>query len=85
MGAFRPHALFVPQESLFQGRTGRCVFVIQEDQTVKLREVRVGATFGNYAIIQSGLQKGELVVANGINKLLEGSKVHVVNTEMYEP
>jgi membrane fusion protein, multidrug efflux system len=79
-GAFRPNALFVPQESVFQGRQGMYVFVIGPDQTVSIRGVQIGAAFENYWIIKSGLEVGEEVVVNGVNKLLEGSKVNILSS-----
>jgi len=82
-GAYRPNALFVPQEALFQGHNGRYVFVIEPDQTVKMREVHIGANFENYTLIQSGLQAGDIVVADGVNKLLEGAQVHIVKMAAY--
>jgi membrane fusion protein (multidrug efflux system) len=83
MGAYRPNALFVPQASLFQGKKSRCVFVIQQDKTVKMREVQTGASFENYTIIKSGVQPGESVVVDGVNKLIDGAKVHVLKTIAY--
>lgn len=76
-GAKRPHAIFVPQESVVQGSKGQLVFVIDKNNTVAARYVEVGEWYGNYWIIKSGLQSGEIVVAEGVNKVQEGSLVQV--------
>ncbi len=78
-GAYRPDAIFVPQESVFQGRKGMYVFVINSDNTVSAREVEAGDWYKNYWIISAGLKAGEVVVAEGINKVQNGAAVHVVS------
>ena len=83
-GAYRPNALIVPQEAVFQGREGRYVFVVAPDQSVKMREVHIGESFEKYWIVTGGLQPGETVVVNGVNKLQEGSKVQVLSTTKYD-
>lgn len=82
-GAHRPNALVVPQSAVFQGRKGMGVFVITKDQTVTMREVQVGTSFETYWIVHEGLQEGDVIVAEGVNKLLEGSSVHVLSTTAY--
>ncbi|NGX53731.1 MAG: Multidrug resistance protein MdtE [Chlamydiae bacterium] len=78
-GAYRPDAIVVPQESVFQGRKGMYVFVINSDNTVSAREVETGEWYKNYWIINAGLEAGEEVVAEGINKVQNGAAVHVVS------
>lgn len=78
-GAYRPDAIFVPQESVFQGEKGFFVFVIDEDDTVSAREVQVGEWYKNYWIIHEGLQGGDVVVVEGTNKVQNGSAVKVIS------
>lgn len=81
-GAYRPNAIIVPQESVFQGRTGRYVFVIKDGKAA-IREVQVGAAFETYWIIKHGLNPGDIIVASGVNKVVDGAPVHVVSTSTY--
>lgn len=76
-GAQRPNAIFVPQQSVFQGRNGMYVFVIDTENKVSSRLVQTGNWFENYWIITQGLQPGEVVVADGINKIHEGDHVDI--------
>lgn len=76
-GAMRPNALIVPQASVSQGRKGMFVFVIKEDHTVTRREVQVGEWYQNYWIIEQGLNPGDIVVVDGVNKIEEGSLVKI--------
>jgi membrane fusion protein, multidrug efflux system len=84
-GAYRPNAFFVPQESVFQGQKGTYVFVINKDGTVSARNVEVGEWYENFWIIKQGLSKGEMVVANGINKVSEGSHVKIISISTPPP
>jgi multidrug efflux system membrane fusion protein len=53
------------------------VYVVQPDRTVARRPVIVGTTQGDVAAIEKGLQPGETVVTDGLDKLRPGSKVAV--------
>lgn len=80
LGASRPHAIFVPQKSVFQGQSGMYVFVIDAQNQVKLRNVVAGAWYDSYWVIKDGLKEGDLVVVDGINKVTEGAYVQVTST-----
>lgn len=80
-GAQRPNALFVPQKSVFQGSKGMFVFVINSQNKVSARSVQVGEWYKDYWIITQGLQSGDLVIADGVNKVKEGSSVKVLSVE----
>ncbi len=82
-GAYRPDAIIVPQESVFQGRKGMYVFVINSDNTVSAREVGAGEWYKNYWIINAGLEAGEEVVAEGTNKLQNGDAVRVISRSKF--
>ena len=55
--------------------TGPFVYVVQDDNTVAVRPIKVGMTEGNDISVDDGLQPGEKVVVDGAEKLTEGSKV----------
>jgi membrane fusion protein (multidrug efflux system) len=80
-GAVRPNAIFVPQESVFQGQSGMYVFVLSKDSKVSLRAVVPGEWYKNYWIIKEGLSSGDVVIVQGTNKLVEGSSVHVTSMQ----
>lgn len=83
-GAQRPNAIFVPQESVFQGSKGKYVFLIDANNKVTSQEVQVGDWFKNYWIITEGLRSGDTVVMEGINKIRDGATVDVQSTKKYE-
>jgi len=67
----------VPDAAIQRTSQNTFVYVVQPDQTVTVRQVTVGTTEGNEASIDTGLSPGDVVVANGVDKLQEGSKVDV--------
>lgn len=79
-GAYRPNAIYVPQESVFQGNKGNYVFVINADNTITTREVQLGDWYENYWIINEGLKPGERVVFEGTNKVQNGSTVEILKS-----
>ena len=72
-----PKAVIVQASAIQRSPQGAFVFVVKPDQTVSVRDVKVGATQGEIASIRSGLQPGEIVVTDGVDKLQAGSKVRV--------
>ncbi len=57
--------------------TGTFVYLVQDDNTVTVRQVKVGMTQGNDVSVDDGLAPGESVVVDGAEKLTEGMKVDV--------
>ena len=84
-GALRPNAIFVPQSSVFQGQNGMYVFVIDAENRVHLRSVDAGAWYDKYWVINEGLNPGEVVVAEGTNKVSDGVLVEVQSIETVPP
>lgn len=73
----RYDAVVAPTAAIQRGPESNFVYVVQDDSTVKLRNVTVGQSEGNKTIIQQGLAPDEIVVTDGIDKLTDGAKVAV--------
>lgn len=71
-------AVLVPQSAVIQLQGGYQVAVVGPDDRVAIRNVAVGATLGADWIITRGLQAGERVVAQGTDKVRDGSRVRPV-------
>lgn len=76
LGLERPDAILVPQRAVQQGRDGRYVFVLEGD-VAALRPVEVGPWVGADWLIESGLEAGEQVIVDGVQKVRPGSPVRV--------
>lgn len=68
-------ATIVPAVAIQRGPTGTFVYLVQSDNTVSVRAVKVGMSVGNNVSIEDGLQPGDRVVVDGAEKLTEGMKV----------
>lgn len=71
-------ALMVPQRAVAELQGTYRVAVVDADNTVRLRAVKVGERFETFWVIQEGLRPGERVVVEGIQKVREGVKVSPV-------
>jgi len=71
----QPDAVIVPIQAVQTGQSGQYVYVVKDDQTVELRPVVPGNTFGGDEIIQKGVKPGEKVVTDGQLMLYPGAKV----------
>lgn len=76
-GAVRPNAIVIPQRAVLQGKRGMFVYVIDKDQKAQIRFIEPGPWFKEDWIIKDGLEKGDIVVVDGVNKIQNGSKVIV--------
>lgn len=77
-----PQRLSVPQQTIQRGSMGTFVVKVQPDQRVKLVKVRLLGGDGEWLAIEAGsdLQPGDAVVADGADRLRDGSRVDVVST-----
>lgn len=72
-------ATVVPTAALQHTTTEDFIYVINEDNTVKIQTVVMGPAIGDDTVIKRGLLPGQKVVVNGADKLMNGSKVLVHN------
>lgn len=77
----RTNCVIVPASVVQRGPQGTFAFVVQDgptNQTVAMRPLKVAQIDNGEALIDSGLQAGELVVVDGQYKLQDGSRVKSV-------
>lgn len=74
-----PNAIVVPTVAVQAGQNGPYVFVVKSDQTVEMRNIRVGRTAGEETIVESGVNADEVVVTDGHLRLVPGSRIAVRN------
>jgi membrane fusion protein, multidrug efflux system len=71
----RTNVVTVPAQTVMRGENGTYVYVIKPDDTVTRRDVKVGMTQDDVAIIESGLRADDHLVVEGQYRLSEGAKV----------
>ena len=69
-------ALLVPQRAVSELQGGYQVAVVDDENKVSIRTVKVGDRVGTEWIIADGLKRGERVVAEGMQKVRPGMQVN---------
>ena len=72
-------AIVVPDAAVKAGPNGSYVFVVRADGRAEQRSVDVARTVNAEAVIAKGLGVGENVVTDGQSRLVDGTKVRLVN------
>ena len=73
-------AVLIPSAAIQRSSQGSYVYVVRPDKTAEARNVKVGAIQGELASVQNGVNPGELVVTDGVDKLTTGARVAVQMT-----
>jgi len=73
----RRGVVLVPSAAIQRGTQGTVVYVVRDDSTVALKPVTTGPTEGQLTAIETGLEPGERVVVDGVDRIREGAKVEV--------
>jgi membrane fusion protein, multidrug efflux system len=73
--------VIIPVAAIQYGTQGTFVYVVDDDDennvTVSMKNITVGTIDSDKAEIQSGLDEGDVVVTDGVDKLSNGAKVIV--------
>ena len=64
--------LQVPQQALQLDQTGVFVLVVDKDNKVQVRRVETGQAIGTAVSVLKGLNAGDLVISEGIQKVRPG-------------
>ncbi len=73
------NASVIPSIAVQTGQQGQFVFLVKPDNTVAIKPVTLGRTFGDKVVIESGLAPGDLVVTDGTLVLFPGATVKLVD------
>ncbi len=75
----------VPSAALQRGARGLFVYIVKDDRTVTLRDVKTGPAENDATVIESGVEPGELIVVDGMDRLREGAKVELPTKDAAAP
>jgi multidrug efflux system membrane fusion protein len=75
----------VPSSAVQIGQNGPYVFVVKDDSTLELRQVRPGQRHGDLTVVTEGVKADERVVVSGQLQLTPGAKVVVRELESPAP
>jgi len=74
-------ATVIPTAAIQRSPQGTFVYVVKADSTVEMRPIEVQSTEGDNSAIRSGVEPGETLVTDGLEKLRPGSKVSIAKPE----
>ncbi|WP_192564443.1 efflux RND transporter periplasmic adaptor subunit [Pseudomonas gozinkensis] len=75
----REQAVLVPQQGVTRDLKGQATaYVVGEDNKAELRDIKVMRTIGNQWLVESGLQAGDRVVTEGVQRVRTGIEVNPV-------
>jgi multidrug efflux system membrane fusion protein len=78
----RHNAVIIPTAAIQRSPQSAFVYVVKPDNTAEVRNIVSSLTEGDEAAVDKGLEPGENVVIDGVDKLQQGTKVSV---RMAEP
>ncbi|WP_312122994.1 efflux RND transporter periplasmic adaptor subunit, partial [Pantoea vagans] len=78
-------AVVIPPAALQMGNEGHFVWVVNSDNKVSKKSVMAGLQDSEKVVISAGLEAGERVVTDGLDRLTEGAKVEVVAPQSNAP
>jgi len=81
----RRDVLAVPVRAVQQGPDGPFVFVVRPNRTIEKRPIKAGMLSKATAIVDAGLQAGEMVVTDGQYRIQNGTLVEVLATPAEAP
>jgi membrane fusion protein (multidrug efflux system) len=67
----------VPQAAVLVNQQGRYVLVVDSENIANVRPISIGQVVGNMWTVESGLNNGELVIVEGIQKVRPGKPVQI--------
>lgn len=71
------NVVLIPAAAVQIGPQSSYVYVVKPDKTVQLENVKVGPREGNEQVVEEGVTPGQSVVTDGVDKLVDGTKVIV--------
>jgi membrane fusion protein (multidrug efflux system) len=75
----RPNGIVVPQRAVKLTPQGASVMIVDKDNIAVSRDIKVGALFEGSWIVLSGLETGDRVIIDGLQKVQPGAAVSVVD------
>lgn len=71
----KSEVILIPQEIITNIQDKTFVYLLDKNQKVVLKEIKIEGSANKNYIVSEGLQPGDIVIKTGFNKLSEGTKV----------
>ncbi len=77
-------SVLVPDAALLSDQVGRFAYVVEDDDKVAMRRVKIGALDGEMRVVQEGLSTDDRVIVSGLLRARPGSAVTAKTAEPAE-
>ena len=67
--------MLIPQKATFEVLDKRYVFVIDENDVIQQREIKIGAELPHLFVVEKGLEEKDTVLLEGIRLVKNGEKI----------
>jgi len=69
------NALVIPQKATYEIQDKRYVFIVDKNNTVKSREITVGAEMPDLFVVSDGLAEGDKILLEGVQKVRDNDRI----------
>ena len=69
------HALIIPQKATFELQDKMYVYVLDKNNVIKSRNIKIKQRLNNLFVIESGLSENDVFILEGIQSLKDDDKV----------
>ena len=77
--------VMVKQAAILREQLGDFVYVVDSNNRIERRKIEVGMKNGDYRVVISGLEAGESVVVDGLQKAVAGEEVKPITPQQAVP
>lgn len=75
------NAILIPQKCVMLTQNGPMVMVLDKEDVVSIRPIKIGVTVGDRYLVDEGLKDGDRIISEGHVKARPGAKVRVMPAE----
>jgi len=79
------NVILVPNAAVQLGQKGPFVYVVKNGKTVEVRQVQTGPSDAEHTVIAKGLDAGDSVVIDGVDRLRDGAAVRFAGAKPETP
>lgn len=79
------NAILVPQRSIIEIQGQKYVYIVNDSNKVKLKQIKTGITYKDLQLVLEGLEKSDKVIYMGFEKVKEGNVITPKITEYQQP
>ncbi|MCZ2343661.1 MAG: efflux RND transporter periplasmic adaptor subunit [Bacteroidales bacterium] len=69
------HALLIPDEAVVSDQANKAVYVVNAENKVEMRQVRLGFRSAGLRVVESGLQPDDRIIIRGLQRVTPGQPV----------